>query len=911
MDINCCDAGLYVTVQLRVLDQSGNADTCWTEVLVRDNSLPFCTGLIDQTISCNDLPVGFDPYNTDILTALFGSPVVQDNCSATSVELSPVVALDDCGAGTVTRRFIAVDRVGNESVVPFEQKITIDYILEYHIRFPQDLTTDCLEAIPMAEAYNTGCDSITITYEDVFLTQTGNECRYIERTYTVTNWCEWNGITPAVIVNRDENCNGVEGEQDVWAIRMPGSAYIDKDAFYDNNIPAIGERGFTCTGSINPLGHWRQVNSTGRWQYTQRIKIFDNTAPVVTYPLPAPFCTEDAGCEAMIDIPFHLEEYCLQELVTFDIRIDINGNGTSDINLPVSEVLYQTVDSFHIRTAVPVGSHRMVLQVVDACGNTTVVNIPFSVADCYLPEVNCFSGLIAQLEQLPAGSDVNADGILDEAGVEIFATQLVSCNLIECNLPLRFSVNRVGELPNIDQQSIWLTCEDRPGLMLEVYTWDSAFNPYAVQPDGTVGGPNYTVCQVEVDLVDLQGYCNDCEGEAMMLGGDIFTMAAAPIAGVTVHLEATVNESMVTSNLGKYSFEDLLSGETYTIRPYKNDDTSNGITTIDMIRIQNHLLGNVVITSPYLLIAADVNNSGSVTTLDMIQLRRLILGDITTFANNTSWRFIPADYEFPNPLNPWAETFPEYVTVSELEDCLFNQHFIGIKIGDLNGSAIANVEGSNGGRVEGQSWNILMEDAVMKAGQTYRITLSAPDIEQVSGFQFALDIPTDKLALVSVEEGLLTDENLGKSLRSRGILTVSWNESSSVEDEVLCVLVVKSLVNANASDLIEISTSNIQAEAYEKANDDQAVPLVLFAYGKAGSGMALYQNVPNPVTNHTVIPFELPVDGEAIIEIHDLSGRRMLTIKDFFDQGVNEVRIKRGQLPDGLYVYTLRFGGNN
>jgi hypothetical protein len=92
---------------------------------------------------------------------------------------------------------------------------------------------------------------------------------------------------------------------------------------------------------------------------------------------------------------------------------------------------------------------------------------------------------------------------------------------------------------------------------------------------------------------------------------------------------------------------------------------------------------------PYKLIAADVNNSKSITTLDIIQLRKLILNIDPSFANNSSWRFVDASYTFPNASNPWAASFPEVKNVNDLVGSL-SANFVAIKVGDLNGSAIAN-----------------------------------------------------------------------------------------------------------------------------------------------------------------------------------------------------------------------------
>ena len=89
------------------------------EILVEDKTLPYCTGLEDLFVGCDDLPELFDPLDTLHLQALFGIPTVVDNCAAESIELEPIVDADGCGAGTITRRWLAVDRVGNISAYTF------------------------------------------------------------------------------------------------------------------------------------------------------------------------------------------------------------------------------------------------------------------------------------------------------------------------------------------------------------------------------------------------------------------------------------------------------------------------------------------------------------------------------------------------------------------------------------------------------------------------------------------------------------------------------------------------------------------------------------------------------------------------------------------------------------------------
>ena len=104
--------------------------------------------------------------------------------------------------------------------------------------------------------------------------------------------------------------------------------------------------------------------------------------------------------------------------------------------------------------------------------------------------------------------------------------------------------------------------------------------------------------------------------------------------------------------------------------------------------IHRHIIGLEPFTSPYQIIAADANHDGMVTTADTSEMRKLILGIYQEFPNNTSWRFVRADYVFPDPLNPFAPPFPEVATFTNISADVQNVDFIGVKIGDVNGNAI-------------------------------------------------------------------------------------------------------------------------------------------------------------------------------------------------------------------------------
>ncbi|MCC7507598.1 MAG: T9SS type A sorting domain-containing protein [Saprospiraceae bacterium] len=147
-------------------------------------------------------------------------------------------------------------------------------------------------------------------------------------------------------------------------------------------------------------------------------------------------------------------------------------------------------------------------------------------------------------------------------------------------------------------------------------------------------------------------------------------------------------------NNGEYSIE-LPIGFNYRITPVKDDNPLNGVTTYDLVLMSKHYHGLEQLNSPYKIIAADIDQSGFVNDTDSLEARKLILGIYNEFPQNTSWRFVRADYVFPNPADPFTPPFPESAVTGVLTGNIEDVDFIGVKIGDVNGSAIT--DGSPGG----------------------------------------------------------------------------------------------------------------------------------------------------------------------------------------------------------------------
>jgi uncharacterized repeat protein (TIGR01451 family) len=922
VDFTCCDVNMMVTIELQAIDIYGNSNICWLDVLIEDKINPFCVAPQNMNVSCADLPPNFDPLDTLQLQSLFGEATAQDDCGvATVFELAPIANLDICGFGTIIRRFGAIDEAGNQSTNFCQQIITITEEFNYVIKFPKDATSDC--GIPDVDTIFTntfGCDNLSISVTDEIFTplpgSNSPECYKVFRTYRVLNHCEFDGLSDAIVIGRDEDCDGEPGDEDVWVVRLPNGAFVDRDNNPFNNIPAFGTKGLSCDGSTNPTGYWRTTPSVGLWEYTQIIKVIDDTAPQVSFTPPAPFCSiDEISCNGTVQYPFFVTENCSPDGLTVQVFLDANADGTIDFDLTGTPNVTGTYPNYNITGEYPIGMHNFIVQVEDGCGgNTDSATLPFEVVDCAAPSFTCLNGVVFQMSPLPPNTDIDGDGIFDVAAAGIWANDF-TINASDCSDDtIAYSVNLVGEPPVFGQTSLYFTCEDTGTIAIEVYVWDSAFNPYSVQPDGTIGGPNYDFCSTFVLIQDNSDACGPAPGP--MMAGVIAREDDSNVEGVEVSLSGQMNMMMMTSINGTYEFEDLDQGYDYSITPYLNTDHRNGISTFDMLLIQQHLLGVTYLNSPYKMIAADVNHTNSITTLDLIQIQRIILGIDLEFPNNTSWRFVDASYTFPVPTNPWFNIFPEAVNVNDLNtDILFN-NFVAIKTGDVNYTATTTSLDEVEDRNFDGLFTIEIPDVKLKAGELVAIPFKAEDIAQIDGYQFTLDFDKDVLELEEVEYGIADEASLGLHALEEGYITTSWYGNDEevldqADDKVLFTLIFRAKQDKDVRELLWVSSRYTMAEAYSSYGTvlDVALAVENAEQDENGKTFALYQNLPNPFNALTRIGFHLPEAGEASLSIYSLDGKLLKRYNGVYDAGYQEINVNRSDVPaSGVLYYRLEMG---
>jgi hypothetical protein len=885
VDFFCCDVGVTSDITLVVTDQYGNQNSCWLSVTPEDKINPFCDAPDNVVVDCDDLPYGFDAADAGQLEDLFGMATGADNCGVADIQQVAANADLECGYGSITRIFRVTDVNGLSSTNSCVQVITVNEVHNYEIKFPKDAEADCGTPTPDSVIYNElGCDLLAVTSSDEQFSASGDECYKIFRTWKVINWCQYDGESDPYIVGRDEDCNGTPGDECIWLLARPnGKIYFDEDTDEspDNNVPGIN-----FCGTSNDYYDF-EYDETGYYQYTQIIKVYDDTAPEISFTQADAFCSLDnVNCDANVTYPFSIDEDCTPDDLTIKVFLDPFLSG--DL-VQLTGVVSGSYPDYTITVNdLPIGSHAFEVHVLDGCGNSDLAILPFDIIDCKAPAPICINGIAIEL--MPVDED--GDNLPDPgAGMaEIWASDFVASPITDCSEPIKYSINRVGEPNDPDQAGLVLTCDDEGTLVIEIWAYDAAGNS--------------DFCETYILVQDNMGVCGASEP---MAAGAVNTEDNEPVEDVQVSLSGSSAAPFMTQNDGTYAFTNLAEGLDYTVTPQRDGDYLNGVSTFDLVLISKHILGVGPLSTPYQRIAADVNNSGSITTLDLIQLRKLILSIDTEFANNTSWRFVEEAYVFPDPSNPWAEQFPEVININDLPaTSITDADFVAVKIGDVNGDATANSFAVVDERSYEGTFALQTDEQELKAGNEYRVSFTAAELARIEGYQATLTL-SNSVELVDIVSGVATEDNFGLSYLGEGMITTSWNGEAS--DAELFTLVLRANSDVMLSEVLGVSSAVTKAEAYGKDGSFQDVAIEFSNGTVAGAGFELYQNQPNPFKGETVIGFNLPEAAQATVTISDVTGKVLKLYRHDGSKGYNHITVKSSELAATSVVsYTVETG---
>ena len=644
-----------------------------------------------------------------------------------------------------------------------------------------------------------------------------------------------------------------------------------------------------CGGKpVDPLW-WR--NREFVYDYcVQKILVVDTIPPVctITGPVDEGGTIEAGGCDYTFNASVNITDACgvieyswqLKEVKGSDAEVVAEGYG--DLNSEEEDNIDISVEGL------ATGTYKLVVTVTDECQNESYCEYNFDIVTGKKPAPICVTSLTAELNPW----DTNGDGTIDTAVAVVWAYEFNSSSAAPCgedddDLVFYAEIlgDGVGDADTVDMDiladSITVGCE-HAGSTQMVRMWVISES----------GAADY--CDV---LLVVQNNMDGC--------GDISSQAA--VTGViTTELDDKVEQVQVTATLdngqvvngittatGAYTFATAL-GARVTVTPKKDIGADNGVSTLDLVKIQKHILRKSLLETQLREVAADANNDGKISALDLLEIRKLILGKTDRFANVDSWRF-------------FSELDNQESYVIDGINGVMQIDWTGVKIGDVDNS----MDPSRSASRTGKSLVFNVSDAQMIAGNQYRVDFRANNFDDITGYQFTLNFDQNALNVLNVESGALevTGDNFGLNQVNKGIVTTSWNtgEGMSIDqNEVVFSLIVEAKNGANLSDVMTVSSRVTSAEAYNSADQIHDVSLN-FEEGKAVEvGFALYQNEPNPFKETTQVGFNLPESMSATVTVYDVTGKVVKVVEGDYSKGYNEVTFKRADLKaTGVLYYQL------
>jgi len=461
------------------------------------------------------------------------------------------------------------------------------------------------------------------------------------------------------------------------------------------------------------------------------------------------------------------------------------------------------------------------------CGNFSMCEYPFTIKDCKAPTPNVLTSITTELmanlcmvEIAATAWDNPSSPSFDNCGI---AQWLVRSPSLGANQ---------GNTPPADATTTWTFSGSGSVGTRSVDLWLQDIN----------GNWTYITSQVLIQDNNTPP-CASPPAYAIVSGG-IENEEGEEVGQVMVEVSGDMEDANSTDNTGAYSF-DLPINSNYAITPERNDNPLNGVSTYDLVKISQHILGVEALSTPYKLIAADINKSGNISTLDLVALRRLILFiDRTQRTNETTLNFLVEDQNL----------------------------------------------------IAGNSYTVDFNLKDIKDLQAYQFTL-AFDTETLV---FENIIP-------GTLEGM-SAHNFGTSLLSEGIITSSWHTTKSLDTELAKSFSIKftALANVALREALHINSTYTKAQAYFK-NEVSNISLAFESEHEMFSEhFQLLQNRPNPFKGETVIGFHLPQESPGTLTLYDISGRVLKVIEDNFKHGYNELNVSSTDLSGhGVFYYRL------
>lgn len=832
------------------------------------------------SITCpNDTIVNADPNTCGKVLQLM-NPKINNSCNTQVTITNNAPPVFPVGMTFVV--FTAKDSCNHTATCTV--KVTVIENIPPQITCPLDTIIPCSENTDTLSKY--GLPIVTDNCPGVI---------FIEKVTRMQNVCGIGTILREFVAidasgNRDSctqriTVNNPDPLEEVDILWPPSPLSIEEcDAFDPSNTgePEFDESGITCykvkvTYADSNLcipnwctveRHWQVVDSctSDTFNFTQVIFRNDSTAPHILGVHDTTLVSNDSTCNNFVVMKAFTDNCdSLDIIITND-----SPYGAND---------FEDASGFY-----PPGETFVKFTATDPCCNVTMKTIKITVIDTFAPEFTCIK-VVKKIKDNGCAVFNSKDFIAklkDNCTDSVLI--MASFNLNDFNDTLRT-----------------ICCDS-----IRNFEYTTGVTVYFKDFAGNIDS-----CHTFLQAVDQDTICGITLKSVVK--GFVASRKKINMAGVEVMLDNGVSGMSLSNIDGSYRFQDMPNGGSYTVSASHDINPLNGVSTADIIHIQRHILGLVPFADPYKFVAADVNNNRKITAADVSEIRKLILGKIPNFGNSESWKFILSNYQFVNKTDPLSEDYPESFSIQSINKNYYID-FTGIKMGDVDDSNDANQLSEPAVSRNANAVLLIARNESLLKDKEYEIELDLSQFNELDGMQFGLHVDPSKATLVGIvyDEESRIKEDMVNLLTNKNSLRISYVKVEGEEDHWKLKIKVKMLASSDLSEILEIGTDGFNSEAYFKSGDVGPIKLDFIDQYSNQEGLSLYQNIPNPFSQTTIIPFQTSEPADISIRIINMNGKVIYENRRFFNRGYHEFEINKKLLEgSGIYYYQLKTNKNS
>jgi len=410
-------------------------------------------------------------------------------------------------------------------------------------------------------------------------------------------------------------------------------------------------------------------------------------------------------------------------------------------------------------------------------------------------------------------------------------------------------------------------------------------------------GISSNVTAWDIDELSLFGHCQPDNNKVI---GNVLTTRAEPLSDVSIAVNKNDEqwEYYSSDNNGDFTFQTPYNLNSVLIEPDNNIEPLNGVTTLDMILIQRHILGLQTLDKFTNLVAADINKDNKITVSDLLDLRKVLLGIHESFPKNTSWRFLDAQ--------------SNYTLLSDVQDRMFintedaKVNLEAVKVGDINQSYNLNIDSNKIESRQNSTFKLITEEYQNSKDELSISFLASEDFD-LAGIQAAFNVGNNTKLKVIPRKLNITQENFHLK---NNTLNLTWsNHNVDIKkDDVLFEILFEECQNKNFINF----NSNAHNEIYQTSdlsihtlvldtkiqniniNNDDSIQLTVY---------------PNPFSDGAKLQISSEENFTTKYELIDASGRLIKSKSVSLESGVNEIQLNHSDFP-GTGVYFIRIHQN-